>query len=433
MRLPFLASSGLTQFDEIALARALLKEGFCRMRDQAISIDYMDYNGYVLSDPVMRIRDPRLLNMSTYVALVVMGVIGLSGLAGSAATLAGVGLCIAFGLVFALGFGRAATRGQMYVYFAAQVAIVALLLALRSSTADSFNFLLYLLAVQATLVFTARDALTWVVILAAVSVVSAWLALGSRSLFPILFYLVAFSIVAFIGYSLRQAEMARRRSDQLLEELRAAQSQLQDLAVSEERNRLARELHDSVKQQIFATAMQLGAARASLEVDTPAARRHLIEAERLVQAAQQELNTLIHQLRPVGLGEHGIASALRSYVRDWSRQSNIPADAQVQGERLLPSQVEQALFRVAQEALSNVARHSGATHVLVRLDYGPARVSLTIADNGRGLAAGLRSNGIGLHSMRERMASLGGHLELNSDAPTGARVKAVCDYERAKG
>jgi NarL family two-component system sensor histidine kinase LiaS len=199
----------------------------------------------------------------------------------------------------------------------------------------------------------------------------------------------------------------------------------QELAALEERNRLARDLHDSVKQQVFATVMQVGAAQASLDHDPGAARTHLAETERLVRQAQQELTVLIQELRPAALEGKGLATALRDYAVDWSRQNNIEAGVRVSGERVLPLHLEQALFRVAQEALANVARHSRATTAEIYLSWEGDDVVLTITNNGQGFdVAAMVGKGMGLRSMRERMEALGGHLAVDSQPSAGTRVTA---------
>lgn len=199
----------------------------------------------------------------------------------------------------------------------------------------------------------------------------------------------------------------------------------QELATLEERNRLARDLHDSVKQQIFATAMQVGAARALLPQQPDTAQNHLLEAERLVHEAQQELTTLIRELRPAALEGQGLAAALRHYVTDWARQNKIEAEVRVQGERPLPLVVEQTLFRVAQEALANISRHSAATAAEVHLAYSAGQVNLTIADNGRGFPVNSpNGKGLGLRSMRERVEALGGDLNIQSEPARGTRLTA---------
>jgi len=199
----------------------------------------------------------------------------------------------------------------------------------------------------------------------------------------------------------------------------------QELATLEERNRLARELHDSVKQQVFATAMQVGAARALMDQDLTASKENLAEAEQLVRQAQQELTTLIRELRPAALEGKGLATALRDCVSDWSRQSHIATEVRVRGERPLSLPLEQALFRVAQESLTNIGRHSGAKSVEVELVWVENQVVLTISDNGHGFNPPTgEGKGLGLQSMRERVEALGGQLEVTSKAGTGTQVVA---------
>ncbi|HEX9925505.1 MAG TPA: sensor histidine kinase, partial [Anaerolineae bacterium] len=177
--------------------------------------------------------------------------------------------------------------------------------------------------------------------------------------------------------------------------------------------------------QVFATVMQIGAAQASLDHDPGAARTHLAETERLVRQAQQELTALIQELRPAALEGKGLAMALRDYAVDWSRQNNIEADVRVSGERVLSLHLEQALFRVAQEALANVARHSRATAAQIYLNWEGEDVILTIANNGRGFdVAAMVGKGMGLRSMRERVEALGGHLVVDSRPSAGTRVTA---------
>jgi NarL family two-component system sensor histidine kinase LiaS len=213
--------------------------------------------------------------------------------------------------------------------------------------------------------------------------------------------------------------------NRMAEELRNLLHVRQELATVDERNRLARELHDSVKQQLFATAMQVGAARALLERNDPAADERLADAERLAHAAQQELTMIIHELRPAALESKGLAAALRDYVDDWSRHSGIAAHVSYQGQRELPLLLEQTLFRVAQEALANVARHSGASRVQVQVQWDPQTVTLTVADNGRGFSMDARpKTGVGLKSMQERLESLGGTFTLASAPEQGTTVTA---------
>lgn len=231
-----------------------------------------------------------------------------------------------------------------------------------------------------------------------------------------------FSVMA-VDTSADELGQLSRRLNLMAEQLQNLLQSHQELAGIQERNRLARELHDSVKQQVFATTMQVGAAQALLPDDPEGARLHLAEAEKLSRQSQEELALLIQELRPAALEQDGLPEALKNYTADWSRQSGIKAEVQVQGKRRLTLRVEQALFRVAQEALSNVARHSEATNVTVTLSYENVDVILTIIDDGRGFdtSPGTRG-GYGLQSMRERVETLGGRLQVNSQPGKGTKV-----------
>jgi NarL family two-component system sensor histidine kinase LiaS len=192
----------------------------------------------------------------------------------------------------------------------------------------------------------------------------------------------------------------------------------QQLSIVDERNRLARDLHDSVKQQVFAISMNLGAARALWEQHPEAARGRLEAAFDLARQSQQELTTIIQTLRPVQLEGTGLRlrQALREYLDRWEGQSRIAARYEVAGDGALPPRVEEVLFRVTQEALANVARHSRATVVRVALRTQPGLVELEVGDNGEGFDPGRRTPGVGLQSMRERVEGVGGTLVLTSGA-----------------
>ncbi len=197
------------------------------------------------------------------------------------------------------------------------------------------------------------------------------------------------------------------------------------IASVEERNHLARELHDSVKQQAFAISMQVSAAQALLPEDVAGAQRHLVEAEALARQSQEELAGLIEELRPPALSDHGFGEALKEYVSEWSRRTGIEAQVRIQGEWPLPLGLEPALFRVAQEALSNVARHSEAGRVEVQLSQQEDDFVLTIADDGRGFdAAAVKNRGYGLQSMQERVTALGGQLLVQSEPGQGTQIQA---------
>ncbi|RMH00604.1 MAG: sensor histidine kinase [Chloroflexi bacterium] len=233
-----------------------------------------------------------------------------------------------------------------------------------------------------------------------------------------------FSVVVYDNSRDELGQLARRLN-QMAEQLQNLLETRQELAAMEERNRLARELHDSVKQHVFAAAMQLGAARSLLPEKPQAAMVHLNEATDLTHSAQRELTGLIQELRPAALAGKGLAEALRDFVADWSRRTGIEADVRIVGERPLPLDIEQVLFRVAQEALANVARHSEAGQAKVQLVQNKQEVMLRVEDNGKGFTKTKVSYGLGIRSMQERLTSVGGQLSVDGEPGKGTTVTAI--------
>jgi signal transduction histidine kinase len=220
-----------------------------------------------------------------------------------------------------------------------------------------------------------------------------------------------------------------RRLNSMAEELQDLLATQQKLATLEERNRLARDLHDSVKQQVFAISMQIAATKILLKRDAEAAEGRLNETEKLVRQAQQELTSLIRELRPAALDGKGLVEALRELTTQWAEQTGIVVNLRVEDSRIAPLAVavEEALYRIAQEALSNIARHSKATLAQMVLHTAGDTVTLTIADNGQGFDTAQPAHlGVGLPSMRERMKALGGDVQLESTPGNGTHITAYC-------
>jgi len=198
-----------------------------------------------------------------------------------------------------------------------------------------------------------------------------------------------------------------------------------ELARLEERNRLARDLHDTVKQQTYAARMQLTAAKNLLETDPKAAAEHVDAALLLNRETQQELKLIIEELRPAALQGRGLVQALKEYAQRWQEHTGIDAQTSVSGERSLPLDVEQVLYRVLQESLSNIARHAEADTVRLNLSMSPERVTLVIADNGRGFAMdAVLPTSYGLTGMKSRLAEVGGTLNVESQLSAGTTITA---------
>ena len=224
-------------------------------------------------------------------------------------------------------------------------------------------------------------------------------------------------------------------AEQLVESIEQQQTLTEQNTRFAERARISRDLHDSVKQQMFALTMQVSTALTLLDTQPEVVRSHLTEAETLAHQVQQELTTLIQSLRPSALIEKGLAIVLRDYVTTWSRQQQISVQQHID-VCTLPPLLEEALLRIAQEALSNIARHSHASSVILHLSYEQEQVELSIEDNGCGFDVAsnkqLTGNGIGLQSMNERVEALQGAFCIESQPGQGTKIRAniaVCDRE----
>lgn len=197
-----------------------------------------------------------------------------------------------------------------------------------------------------------------------------------------------------------------------------------EMATMEERSRIARDLHDMVKQQLFAINMHVAALQSLVEQENrEAIRQRVSEVMSLVQQAQEELTQVLHNLRPLRLAR-GFVESIREHLNEWSQQSGISVDFRDAGGLLNPPlSVEEALLKILREALTNVARHSQATHVDVALAQEHNCISLTIVDNGRGFVpARVEGKGLGLLSMEERARGLGGSLTVESKPYRGTRL-----------
>jgi NarL family two-component system sensor histidine kinase LiaS len=208
------------------------------------------------------------------------------------------------------------------------------------------------------------------------------------------------------------------RLDVMAERLEALMTRRSELAAAEERQRLARDLHDSVKQQAFAAAAQLAAARERAGA-TPSP--HVDEAARIVDEMRRERSALIGS-GPDVLDGRELIPTLERYVDGWSRRAGVALDLALEPVPPLPSALARTLYRGVQSVLANVERHSGATRVRIALEVSGPEVTLSIADDGVGFDPAARPSGFGLPALADRVADQGGRLELTSAVGRGTTV-----------
>ncbi|HJW90429.1 MAG TPA: sensor histidine kinase [Anaerolineales bacterium] len=231
-------------------------------------------------------------------------------------------------------------------------------------------------------------------------------------------------IAALQGARVQEAERREALRGEMLRRIVAAQEA--------ERQRIARELHDETGQALTAIGLGLRATSTSLRQDVEKAAHNLRQIEDLAKHSLVELQRLIADLRPSHLDDLGLAATLRWYTGEVQSRVSIQASVEVSGEeRLLPGEVKTTLFRVVQEAITNVIKHSQARSVCVRLAFSDEGVSVQVEDDGIGFnPTKLRTSrpSWGLVGMEERAALLGGKFNLASRPGRGTRVEVFIPY-----
>jgi PAS domain S-box-containing protein len=207
---------------------------------------------------------------------------------------------------------------------------------------------------------------------------------------------------------------------------RELQEQAAELAASRERGRLAQELHDSVTQALFTMTITAGAARMLLEKGMPGAEGKLDEISALGREALAEMRSLILELRPVGLADEGFVRALQGHLGDVERRTGLAISLDLGPDLAgLPPPVEDALYRITQEAVHNAVKHARAREIRVRVERTPEAVRLEIRDDGAGFDPRARHGGVGLQGMAGRAARLGGSVKVDASPGRGTVVSAV--------
>jgi PAS domain S-box-containing protein len=240
-----------------------------------------------------------------------------------------------------------------------------------------------------------------------------------------------------IGVALDNSRLVEELRDR--ERLRGELLQRAIRAQEEERQRIARELHDATGQSLSALVLGLSTLRSALEV-SPARAGEIVDRLRISASdTVGELQSIIYDLRPALLDDLGLIPALRWYAQERLAPRGVEPALEVTGEpRRLPREVETALFRIGQEAITNAARHSGARRVELAVRFLPEHLELSVEDDGVGfdappaLAGVANGRGLGLVGMRERARLLGGILLLESGPGKGTRLKVVLPLAEAQ-
>ncbi|MBC8330430.1 MAG: sensor histidine kinase [Anaerolineae bacterium] len=380
-----------------------------------------------------QISDNTFMLAVGYLTLLAVTLLGFNLLTPGIQKVVGLGLLVSFGVIYALPPQETTPAAKTNAYFVAQTVIVSILIAIQPQW-GVFPMLFFILSAQAMMVFPERVGYFWV---------------GAFTLLTgLIFFLTGDPLEAFLtllpfsaGYwffaafarSLATAEEARKESQRLLNELQVAHRQLQDyagrveeLAVSEERNRLAREMHDTLGHRLTVASVQLEGAQ-RLILDDPDRATQMVETVReQVREALSELRSTVATLREPLQTDLSLWNALPRLVAPFDKATGLDVELTLPPEEFaLPNAHRLTIYRAVQEALTNVQRHARAQRVWVNLSHKGDALQLVVSDDGIGLPTHLDENRFGLRGLRERVAQLGGKLELGNRDAGGAQLR-IC-------
>jgi signal transduction histidine kinase len=296
---------------------------------------------------------------------------------------------------------------------------------------DFFAGLFAILSMQVMLYLSLR---IWVVWIALCTLVTALLLVETyegQTFALVLIYTAGNVFYGFYARATLRAQTARMENLALAQELQEANQKLQaystqieKLVVARERNRLARDLHDSVTQIVFSMTLTTQSALLLLDRDPARVETQLDRLSHLTQNALSEMQLLISELRPEEANKGRLVADLRRYLADGHFPENLSVDLEAQGEQSLELAEEQALFHIIQEALNNIVKHSHTSKAQVRLHLNEP-MWIEIEDHGQGfdLQEAQSSGRVGLLSMRERAAEIGWGLQIITSPGAGTRVR----------
>ena len=347
-----------------------------------------------------------------------------------------LGLMAASTLLYARSPGDETPAWQAHGYFVAQTILFGTLLALAPTGRAQFSLPFFILCSQALMLFPLRTGLVWIGIFGLVTGVDFVLVSGfSTGLIELFPFLSGYFFFGAISYLWAQTDVARRESQRLLTELQAAHAQLQryaarveELTIAEERNRIAREIHDTLGHTLTALDIQLELL-VRLPSEKTAERQQATErARQLVKQGLADARRAVQALRPVALEVFSLPEAMVELVEEFKRTTAIESAWEVEGRAAaLPPRLALPLYRAAQESLTNIQRHAATTpRVALRLCYEPERVRLRVQNAppvSPAAGASRAGSGYGLRGLRERVEALGGTFHAGADDSGGFAVE----------
>ncbi|MBN1660963.1 MAG: sensor histidine kinase [Anaerolineae bacterium] len=379
-------------------------------------------------------RQDRMLTLVAYAALLAVASAGVATAPTPMARWGVAGVCLAFGLVLARIPSAHASARIIHLYLLVQALLVVAAMALHPDW-TVFGVLYFILSAQAMILLPAARGILWLAFFLLIVTIFGLIRWGwPEVLLGVLIYGGGFGFFGVFANALVKADEARKESERLLTDLEQAHRQLQDsarraeeLAVVEERNRLAREMHDTLGHRLTVAAVQLEAAARLIPAEPERAARMVDTVREQVREALAELRGTVATLRTPVAADLQLGSALRRLVADFETATGMPVHQALPAELpALPEMHRLALYRAAQEGLTNIQRHAGASQAWLVLDVRDRTIRLLIGDDGRGLpaavAAGAGGSGFGLRGLCERAAQLGGNCHVGPRPGGGTQM-----------
>ncbi len=368
-------------------------------------------------------------HLAGYGVLVTVAVVALLNAPSAGMRWLQAAILLTFGILQARVPDETKPVGHAHLYLGVQGTLVALLILLQPGW-TMFPMLYFPLSVQAILLLSFIPGIFWIALYSAISVGSIALSQGWQAgLLALFAYGGGYLFFGSFAHALVRAEKARRESQELLAELQEAHGQLQEyarrveeLAVVQERNRLAREMHDTLGHRLTVAAVQLEGAQRLCAQDQERAAQMVSTVRDQVREALAELRSTVATLRTPIEADLQVRSSLQRLVGDFEQATGLTVH-RVLPDSLpdLPAAHRLALYRAAQEALTNVQRHAQASQVWLVLNISPNDITLIVGDDGQGLTFEAGKTGVGLLGLRERAELLGGHLHLEPRRGGGAQ------------
>lgn len=381
-------------------------------------------------------NQPIMMQVTGYLTIAAVGIVGITVVDPGFPRWALIFLIVAFTTSMTIGPGRSSPDWKKHLYLSIQSIFIALMFTLGQSW-SVFPILFFVLASQAMLILPQKWGLTWIGIITLISGVAFVAINGWRGgLLILLPYTGGYIFFAAFASALARAEEAQQRSEDLLAELQIANQQLkqyadqvEELAVAEERNRLAREMHDTIGHRLTVSAVQLEGAHKLISKDPTRAETMVGVVREQVKDALYELRSTVATLREPLYAGLSLQTAVRRVIESFERASDLNLKTHISDDLPDVSDAYRIAFsRALQESLTNIQKHANAQFAHIDLAMIDGMIELKVSDDGKGLSGTSgseddRIQGFGLLGMRERAGQLGGSVTISDRDGGGTVIK----------